>query len=482
MCLKYEQERDGEMFGCGVYGIDGVFEKVLSFVERLDKLDKLDKPDKTDRTIKQPLYWCSVDIKHCYDTINQTKLYSLINDILKQEQYAIKRYSICHPFNSRGTIYTKHVNSVTVPSEIEDFSAVAEKLGKEYSESVFSDGVKVSVNKKTAILDLIKEHIFNHIVVASSENSGNCFFLQNEGIAQGSVLSSLLCNVYYGDVEREMLGSIFGKGDEKDDGEYPRMLVRVVDDFLCVTTKREECESFLKVMTKGNEAMGVKINTAKTKTNMKIEGFEENYIKDGILPWCGMLFDTKTFETRIDYSDRFSGTKATDALTVEVSKNPGVNLNIKMKTFVRPRCSPILVDDRVNRVHTVELNVYQLFLLAAIKTRGYVVDMPGGIEQNPKFLQECITDLLDYVYALLCKRITAVGGVFCLSRRLVFCMGYHAFNAVGIGERLKAMLTAKTGEVKKEAVLGLKGVDLDSVGKEARKLFGFDEFVLSNKR
>jgi telomerase reverse transcriptase len=162
-----------------------------------------------------------------------------------------------------------------------------------------------------------RDHLFKHIVVASGVKGSATFFHQTEGIAQGSVLSSMLCNVYYGSIEKKLLSGIF---DAVDD-EHPRLLVRVVDDFLAVTTKKEQCAEFLRIMTAGDKSLGVEINPAKTKINFDLPGHEANRIPPGSgFPWCGMIFDTATFATRIDYSDRFSGTKVSHRASRERQK------------------------------------------------------------------------------------------------------------------------------------------------------------------
>jgi len=306
----------------------------------------------------------------------------------------------------------KHLKEVSNPSNMSSMQDMSAKLAREYADAVFSDGVVPSVLKQSQILELLQEHIFNHVVVANNERGTSTFYAQKDGIAQGSVMSSLLCNVYYGDIEKKLLGELF----KEEDKSYPRLLVRVVDDFLVVTTKKEECASFLHIMTAGDDELGVKINPKKTSTNLELEGFEDNLVQSANFQWCGMVFDMNTFETRIDYADRFSNAAAVNALTVDTTKNPGHALRTKMKSFVRPRCIPILTDDRVNSRGCIEANVYQVFLLGAVKTRGYLVGLPGKVGANAKFVVDCVVDLVDYVFALLCKQVRVEGGEFKLSR------------------------------------------------------------------
>ena len=71
---------------------------------------------------------------------------------LSQDDYVITKYAVCHPYESRSAIHTKHVKKVT-PS-LESFRDVAAELAKTYTESVFVDGVTCSVLHKDKILEV----------------------------------------------------------------------------------------------------------------------------------------------------------------------------------------------------------------------------------------------------------------------------------------------------------------------------------------
>ena len=71
---------------------------------------------------------------------------------------------------------------------------------------------------------------------------GKKFYRQQIGISQGSILSTMLCNSYYGDMERKYLQA-----------QEDELLMRQVDDFLLVTPYLEHAKDFLKFMKKGNK-------------------------------------------------------------------------------------------------------------------------------------------------------------------------------------------------------------------------------------
>ena len=127
---------------------------------------------------------------------------------------------------------------------------------------------------------------------------------------------------------------------------------------------------FLKKMKLGKPELGVTINTEKSQSNLNRDSSVSQLLTMSgrtLFSWCGLLIDTSTGEVRIDYS-RFAKAKALDSLTVDRCQ-VGRNLQIRMKTFVRPRCQPILYDSTVNSFEVVVYNFTQMMLLAALKSQ-----------------------------------------------------------------------------------------------------------------
>lgn len=107
-------------------------------------------------------------------------------------------------------------------------------------------------------MSLLREHITTNLV-----KIGPRLFRQKDGIPQGSVLSSLLCSLFYGDMETHKLG--FTK--DEDSVCYhlfhailgltlaPQLLLRYVDDFLFVSTQKPLASRFLRVMDEGERSL-----------------------------------------------------------------------------------------------------------------------------------------------------------------------------------------------------------------------------------
>lgn len=396
--LKYEFSVNPESFGSGILGSNQLYPKLYNFVKDLELNAKNER-------VKAPLYFASVDIHHCYDTINQKHLYDVMNNILSEDEYLTQKYNVLHPFQSLGRVQSRYRKKVGAPETFEQFYQIADKLASRHSQSIFVDGVNCGIMKKDRVFELLREHIFRNIAMMNDSFFPR-FFLQSDGVPQGSVLSSFFCNFFYGDLEKDLLQDVFITADNSS-GVH--LLVRIVDDFLLVTNDKGASERFLKKMQEGIPEMGVKVNPAKTLVNFDVE----LKASDGTsalaskckkwFPWCGMLIDTETCEVQLDYS-RFAGSLAHDSLTVDLI-NEGAALKLRMKTFVRPRCQSIFFDSFLNKKATIERNLYQALTLTAVKTVGYIDCMPGGPACNENYIYECIEDVISYAFQLIRRRL-----------------------------------------------------------------------------
>lgn len=161
--------------------------------------------------------------------------------------------------------------------------------------TIFVENVVNQFRDRTDILKLLSEHVKNNMV-----KIGRKFYRQKEGIPQGSVLSSLLCNFFYADLEAKHLG--FLKPDES-------LLLRLIDDFLLITTNRSHAKMFLQIMHDGVPKYGVTVNPDKTLVNFEatINGKKvERLVGSTKFPYCGSFVDTKTLDITKDRERRKS--------------------------------------------------------------------------------------------------------------------------------------------------------------------------------
>jgi telomerase reverse transcriptase len=483
--LKYEYSRNKAAFGSGLLGMHYFYPRYRSFLSKLKLWASSNKS-------KQPeIFFGSVDIRHCYDNIDQEHLLKIVDGILTQEEYLLQKYNVVHPVDSLHRVTRRQKKQVNPTEQFNPFYQSVNELSKDYHGCVFVDGVScVAVKKEQAMLQL-REHLTSHMVVTEGRY-GNRYLLQAKGIPQGSVLSSLLCNFYYGDIERRLLTNNSQKPSSAEGGGMDdscvkgdiSFFVRMVDDFMLITTNQDDLHTFLDTMDRGDLEKGVAINKEKTRVSANVEygyrGDNPNEQKeksdkprgqkeestesatmesgeigdksekqkearsndrDGWFSWCGMLFHIHSGEVQIDYS-RFHDGKGGDGLTVERVSREGENLLVKMRTFVRPRCLPLLYDSFINSPDTQVVNFYQMCVFAAVKTGKYLESLTcnsinscrDSTLKKGQFLLKGIESTISYAFDLIQRRLETQGTnesaddlKIGLARPVALWLGWQAF-------------------------------------------------------
>lgn len=174
---------------------------------------------------------------------------------------------------------------------------------------------------------MLKQHIMRNVVKLR-----NNFYLQNVGIPQGSVLSSLLCSIYYGHMEsnvvfpflekadrdlcgaQDLPGTSVSAGNHQKDfvargSEY--LMLRLIDDFLFISTSEKQASMFFSRMERGVGDYNCCMNREKYGVNFIMGDGHECRLnkqlqvgKDGIsfLRWSGLLVNCSTLEIQADYT------------------------------------------------------------------------------------------------------------------------------------------------------------------------------------
>lgn len=477
--LKYEYEKKPSLFGAGVFGLTECFPSFCLFVKALKhhRSNGLGfPPPTTARQLNvggssvdgrhQALYFASADIKHCYDTINQERLYELMRSAVKEDVYLTKNSFVLHSKDNDSSMRCRWKKSTFPP---EQFSHTSDSFAEKYFNSIFVDGVYCSTERKETIVGLLRDHIFGQVVVANGYGGQRCL-LQTEGIPQGSILSSMLCNFYFGNIEGILLDGVFDKrsshvirGSTSSDcdsllvqiNDELHLLVRLVDDFLLISTSKSASIRFLKKLNEGIPKLGVKINSDKSLVNYPISventstgKVEAVKVCQNFFPWCGLLIDTRTCEISLD-CNRFRGSHATDTVVIHRAGNEGLNIKKKMKDFVRPRCcQKLLFSSYINGIDMVRLNFHQTFLLCAIKLFHYVNESNSGTASltHQNFIYNSATDTIRFAYLLISSKIKHGNGsaaksfdvdgtTFQLAWKDALWLGRHAFLRVFQGSR-----------------------------------------------
>ncbi|RHZ61724.1 hypothetical protein Glove_346g37 [Diversispora epigaea] len=361
--LNFEKERQvtdrkSSLLGGSMFSLNEIYKSLKEYQQILRHHMKL--------------YFAKVDVRCCFESIDQNRMLDIVNDVLTEDDYALHKYDVVKC--ESNAIRTRHNRYATSTDDFANFMAYAKELSRKFMNGIIVDRVKETYIDKKDILSLLEEHLKNNLI-----KIGNKFYKQAIGIPQGSVVSTLLCSFYYGVMEWNELPWV-----KNDDG----IMLRFLDDFLYISTNKEKVVKFITAMHKGHPKYGCFINDKKSLVNfdVKIDDTFVTKLEGGLeFPWCGLLIHTKTLNCKVDYK-RYSNSLIADALTIKTAKNPGELLKNKMIEIVTSKCHPIYNDTSFNSRTTVLLNIYQNFLITAMKFHYYVKGLPHqGRQRNETF-------------------------------------------------------------------------------------------------
>ncbi|KAJ5841227.1 Telomere reverse transcriptase [Penicillium rubens] len=378
--LTYECQQVPAKLGSAMLSIGDMHRRLKAYKEQLSK--GLPLGSNPWQSKLPQMYFVKLDIKGCFDTIPQKKLLDFITELVSEESYQISNYvefqppSYCETRKAHPKIY-------------EPRCACDETAGgaARKANTVFVDTMRQKDHDADSLLDLLDEHVRHNLV-----KIGKTYFRQRNGIPQGSVLSSVLCNFFYAELEREVLGFI-----NKDS-----LLLRLVDDFLLITPDAAVAMQFLEVMIRGQPSYGVQVNPAKSMANFsatvdgtllpRLEGTQ-------LFPYCGNLIDTHTLDIHRDRDRILEGGESAAAtlsntLTVEAARFPGRTFHRKVLSSFRLQLHPMYIDDGHNSRTVVLANLYCSFVTSAMKMYRYMKSLRGRAHPGPAIITQTIRDLI----------------------------------------------------------------------------------------
>ncbi|KAJ5558312.1 Telomere reverse transcriptase [Penicillium sp. DV-2018c] len=398
--LNYEGQQAPIKLGSSMLSVGDMHRRLKVYREQLS-LRSLSTSE-PGRSKLPPLYFVKLDIKSCFDTIPQKKLIDLITELVSEESYQISKHVELRPPVSvaiSGKPARRYVSRATParrPQHLPEFinSGPAARM----TNTVFVDTMNRKYHDTEDLLDLLDQHVRNNLV-----KIGKKYFRQRNGIPQGSVLSSLLCNFFYAELERKILRFIDPKHS---------LLMRLVDDFLLVTPEAGVAMQLLKVMIPGQPSYGVQVNSAKSMTNFSatIDGIPVPRLEgSSLFPYCGSLIDTHTLEIHRD-KDRLPGggesaaADLSNTLTVEAARLPGRTFHRKVLASFRLQIHPMYIDGEHNSRAVVLSNLYSDFITSAMKMYLYMKSLRGRAHPGPAIIIQTIHDVISQTVGTIQSR------------------------------------------------------------------------------
>ncbi|CAI9769450.1 unnamed protein product [Fraxinus pennsylvanica] len=306
--------------------------------------------------------------------------------------------------------YFKSVNSV-----LRDLHVILKGIQTKEQEKLGSSVWSGKISKEKVHFNL-NEHIKRNVLQLDDN-----FYQQCIGIPQGSVLSSLLCSFYYGHMERNVIFPFLEKSWEPEtmhfSGKHDSrgasasasgskceiemiacaskyLLLRFIDDFFFVSTSKKQSAMLFSRLHRGIREYNCYMNEEKYGLNFTVNSLgplglrsDRLYVgKDGIsfLRWSGLLVNCCTLEIQADYT-RYMNSHLSSSLTVSWDGKVGRHLKAKLCDYLRPKCHPIFYDSNINSAAVVRLNIYQAFLLCAMKFHCYVTNLSPTFRFSPTF-------------------------------------------------------------------------------------------------
>ncbi|KAJ1722092.1 Telomerase reverse transcriptase [Coemansia erecta] len=360
------------------------------------------------------LYMAKCDIRRAFDTISQDKLLELLRERIldKDANYALHKFW----YASLGSdIDRKCVFRATPLSDVSSFEAVLQSMSKRSKQIVYGDWSEGRFVYMEDIYQTIEKSVRENLVLSSIG-----MLEQRTGIPQGSTLSTMLCNLFYGQLEHDYLASIVDP--------TCTLVMRLVDDFLIVSTSRDQVAASLKRLMEGFPEYGCQLNVDKTLANFDVDigGRQVSRTFGDLFPWCGKLISSKTLDVMIDFGNMAQLRRMENNMRINTQ---GLNqrglLRHRMLTNVRPRMIPLFMDVSFNSIDTVRLNLYQHFVVCAKKLHVFHRLIPARSSQEQLF--GVVGDVIKTVYVMM-RSACGSGGSF--SAVDVAWLGLHAFYVV----------------------------------------------------
>lgn len=287
--LKLEKDLHPDKLGATLFSVNDIYGRLKGFKESLP-------PG------KQRLYFAKVDVRAAFDSLPQDAVLRLMASIPSQGQYTITKHVEVRPgdpvFSGKEKKVSKPIrrwlSTALSNTDRPDFPVrVENQLGPKAKNTVFVDRAVRQTHATRHLIGLLDEHVSQNLVKV-----GKKFYRQKTGIPQGSVLSAILCNYFYADLEMKQLGFLDGREN---------LLMRLIDDFLLVTPDKTKAERFVQVMHEGLPEYGVEVNPKKTLVNFDMVIGQDSVGKLVDTPWfpyCGTVINCKTLEITKDQEKR----------------------------------------------------------------------------------------------------------------------------------------------------------------------------------
>ncbi|KAI9890005.1 MAG: hypothetical protein M1814_004521 [Vezdaea aestivalis] len=420
--LKFESSVHPKLLGASLFSVDGVYSRLKLFKQHLEA---------TYPQSNHTLYFAKVDVKACFDSIPQDKIVSLARKICKSDSYRLDRHAQIKASDDVHFDNLSRLNGRPVRRFV--VNARSDKIPYSFGKFVDSELSVTTTNtifcgndynvhyQRQAIQKFVESHVQHNIV-----RLGRKKYRQKCGISQGSAISTILCNLFYGNFETTYLSFL-------KSADY--LLFRLIDDFLLITTNKHNAQKFLQIMFDGVPEYGITVNPVKTLVNFEVEinGLKVAKSTDAkSFPYCGYNIDPATLNLSRDISAQTSP-RIRDSLTIDPGKTPGRSFYKKILNSFKMQSHSVLLDTDLNATKTVVSNLHQAFIFTGMKFYTYFRSLPAQSRPSLRLQKRTIDDIADVALLIIRSKVQkeASKGFKCNVGNLdVAWLAYSAFSSV----------------------------------------------------
>lgn len=423
-----------------------------------------------------------------FDTIPQAAIVALIRSIPSQDRYEMVKHvevalNECGAAPAGPRILKRWHTSARAAGDTTPFlETLARQTAPGKKNAVYMDSVLRRTHGASELIALAATHVQQNLV-----RIGKKYYRQREGIPQGSVLSSALCNYFYADLEQTRLQFLRG-GDS--------LLLRLIDDFLLITTDRDKAARFVAVMQAGVPEYGVTVSPSKTlvsfplTTTTTAAAAADDDASAPVpvpvpvpalpagttaFPYCGLQIGTRTLGIARDRGSpssttitaaaaatttaRARDTTLSNALTVEFARRPGHTFRRKTLAAFRRQSHAMFFDAHLlGSARLVLRGLADALFETAAKAWAYARCLPAPRRPGPGLWAAAVDDLAAAAHLLLTSpaRRARHSGYECrVDRAQVRWLALGAFRHVlgrkqaGLGEVL-GWLDAEMGALREK--------------------------------
>lgn len=308
-------------FGFAVFNYDDIMKKYEQFVKKW-------------KSVNQPeLYFVTMDIEKCYDNVDAEKSIQFLQktELLEKEYFIINCFVLKRKNNvilTRDTFKKQPIKNHfrykfqkigidggTYPPL---FDILEEENDLNFKRTIIVEQEQRKKHMKNDLLQPLQYIAKNNYITFNKKQ-----FKQSKGIPQGLCVSYILSSFYYANLEDSQLQflrrEVMNKPNtEMDDPENVTMkstdkeeynvelncLMRLTDDYLLMTTSKNNAMLFIEKMHNLSTISNFRFNMKKLKTNFVLNlqkigcqadnNIEKQNIDTKLCNWIGISIDMKT--------------------------------------------------------------------------------------------------------------------------------------------------------------------------------------------